>query len=41
MRRTRRARNLEGGKLKHATGKGRWVQKEVKRLEQVAKSRGE
>ena len=38
MRRTRSTTNLEGGKLKHATVKGRWVQKEVKRLEQVAKS---
>ena len=41
MRRTRRARNLEGNKLKHASGKGRWVQKEVKRLEQLATSRGD
>ena len=41
MRRTRKARNLEGAKLKHASGKGRWVQKEVKRLEQLATSRGD
>ena len=41
MRRTRRARNLEGNKLKHVSGKGRWVQKEAKRLEQLATSSGD